>query len=122
MIKGIGTDIVEVERIERSLSNQGFIEKVFTQDEIIYCEKRVNKAQHYGARFAAKEAFFKALGTGMRNGMSFAEIEVINDELGKPTLRLYGKVKEVSQQMGITQVMVSISHVKSMAMAMVVVI
>src|SRR5664279_4664011 len=92
MIFGIGTDLIEVERVAEKMEKKaGFKELVFSPDEIIYCEARTNKYEHYAARFAAKEAFFKALGTGWRNGTAFNEIEIYNDEEGKPELRFLGK-------------------------------
>ena len=120
MIIGIGTDIAEVERIAKSIENNSFKEKVFSQTEITYCETKVNKAENFAARFAAKEAFFKALGTGWRGGMAFNEVEVVNDELGKPTINLLGKTSEVVQEKNIKTIHVSLSHVKEMAMATVV--
>jgi holo-[acyl-carrier protein] synthase len=92
----------------------------FTTLEQEYAEKRATIFQHYAARFAAKEAFFKALGTGYRFGMAFHEIEVENDELGKPVINLHGKVKEYIEKQGITHIHLSISHVKEMASAFVI--
>lgn len=78
MIFGIGIDIIEVERVKNQISkSNGFREKIFTEREIEYCESKKNKAQHYAARFAAKEAFFKAIGTGWRNGMAFNAIIIL---------------------------------------------
>lgn len=94
--------------------------KLFTVLEQEYAEKKATIYQHYAARFAAKEAFFKALGTGYRFGMAFHEIEVENDELGKPVLNLHGKVKEYIEQQHITYIHLSISHVKEMASAFVI--
>ncbi len=83
MIYGIGIDLIEVERIRRQLDRSDrFIKRIFTPDEIVYCESKKNKAQNYAARFAAKEAFFKALGTGWRSGLAFNHVEIINDSLG----------------------------------------
>lgn len=121
MIYGIGTDIIEVERMQNHLQkNQALRDKLFTPLEQAYAEKHATVYQHYAARFAAKEAFFKALGTGYRFGMAFHEIEVENDELGKPILNLHGKVKEFVEQQAICHIHVSISHVKEMASAFVV--
>jgi holo-[acyl-carrier protein] synthase len=121
MIYGIGTDIIEVERMQKHLSNNPALKnKLFTALEQEYAEKRATIFQHYAARFAAKEAFFKALGTGYRFGMAFHEIEVENDELGKPVINLHGKVKEYVEQQNITIIHLSISHVKEMASAFVV--
>ena len=97
MIIGIGTDIIEVNRIAKSIENLSFKQKVFSTQEINYCETKVNKAEHYAARFAAKEAFFKALGTGWRGGMAFNEVEIINDGLGKPTINLSGDTAAINK-------------------------
>ncbi len=91
MIKGIGVDLVEIGRVRKLLEqDNGFVERIFTPREICYCESKYFKAQHYAARFTAKEAFFKALGTGFRDGMSWQDVEVENDELGKPQLQAGG--------------------------------
>lgn len=120
MILGIGTDIAEVARISKSIENNSFKAKVFSETEIRYCESKVNKAENYAARFAAKEAFVKALGTGLRDGITINEIEVVNDELGKPCIHLLGKTAEILLNKSIKTVHVSLSHVKDMAMATVV--
>lgn len=120
MILGIGTDIAEVARISKSIENNSFKVKVFSETEIRYCESKVNKAENYAARFAAKEAFVKALGTGLRDGITINEIEVVNDELGKPSIHLIGKTAEILLNNSIKTVHVSLSHVKDMAMATVV--
>lgn len=121
MIFGLGTDIVEVERIKKKVeSDNGFKEKVFTSSEILYCENQTFKAENYAARFAAKEAFFKALGTGWIGEMSFLEIEIVKDGLGKPILKLHGKVKEEADLKGIKNLHISLSHIKSTAQAVVI--
>ncbi|HOI32575.1 MAG: holo-ACP synthase [Bacteroidales bacterium] len=121
MIFGIGNDIIEVNRMERQLNNSTSLkEKLFTSREQAYADDKASKYQHYAARFAAKEAFFKALGTGYRYGMAFHEIEVINDELGKPIIHLHGKVKEFIEKQQVKHIHLSISHVKEMASAFVV--
>jgi holo-[acyl-carrier protein] synthase len=120
MIIGIGTDITEVARIEKNIENNHFKEKVFSSNEIAYCEIKSNKAERFAARFAAKEAFFKALGTGLRSGMAFKEVEVLNDELGKPYLNILGKTLEIIAEKEIRVIHVSLSHTKEMAIAMVV--
>jgi holo-[acyl-carrier protein] synthase len=122
MIFGVGTDIIEVKRMEKHLDgNDALREKLFTKAEQDYSEKgKVTIWQRYAARFAAKEAFFKALGTGYRFGMAFHEIEVMNDELGKPYIKPHGKVEEYLQNEGIKTIHLTISHVKEMASAFVV--
>ncbi len=121
MIFGIGTDIIEVSRVKKSIDkNNGFKEKIFSEDEIVYCEKFILKEQNYSARYAAKEALFKALGTGWRYGMAFKEIEVLNDDLGKPYFKFSGKVKEYLDKEGINKTHLSLTHIKEIASAYVI--
>ena len=102
-------------------NNDALKEKLFTKDEQSYSEKgKVTVWQRYAARFAAKEAFFKALGTGYRYGMAFHEIEVMNDVLGKPLIKPHGKVDEYLKKEGIETIHLTISHVKELASAFVV--
>ena len=122
MITGIGIDIIEVERIAEKISKeQGFRELVFSGNEISYCEAATHKFEHYAARFAAKEAFFKAIGTGWTNGTAFNEIEIIQDEKGKPVLKLTGITASTLKDKGIGTISVSLSHVKTMATAVVII-
>jgi len=121
MIFGIGTDLIEVKRIENLIEKSSrFRDRVFTQREIEYCERKKNRACSYAARFAAKEAFFKALGTGWRKGVAFQDVEVINKPSGKPELVLYGKSKELSEHNHITNIHVSLSHVSEYAHSLVI--
>jgi holo-[acyl-carrier protein] synthase len=119
MVFGIGTDIIEVKRMEKHLDgNDALRKKLFTLQEQAYAEKgKVTKWQRYAARFAAKEAFFKALGTGYRYGMAFHEIEVKNDKLGKPYIEPHGKVKAYLKKEKVKTIHLTISHVKEMASA-----
>jgi len=120
MIIGIGIDIIEVTRIERLLTKQKrFQQRIFTETEIAYCESKKNKAQNYAGRFAAKEALLKAIGTGWRRGVSFKEIEIVNNERGKPEIFLSGKAREVADDLGISNIQVSLSHLKEFATAVV---
>lgn len=120
MIFGIGTDIIEVDRIRGFISKgESFKQRVFTDPEIAYCDSHRDPAPFYAARFSAKEAFVKALGTGFINGIGFNQIELYHDELGKPEIRLTGKALEVAEEKGITKIHVSISHVKECANAVV---
>jgi holo-[acyl-carrier protein] synthase len=120
VIFGIGTDIIEVERIEQQIHKEtGLKQKLFTPREIAYCESKKHAAQHFAARFAAKEAFMKALGTGWRDGLAFGEIEIVNDPLGQPQIILHGKAAEMIADRGITRTMVSLSHIKQTAIAVV---
>jgi holo-[acyl-carrier protein] synthase len=120
MIVGIGTDIIEVARIEKLLAKQTrFQKRIFTEIEIAYCESKKNRAQNYAARFAAKEAFLKAIGTGWRGGVAFKEIEVVNNERGKPEIFLSGTAREFADNLGISNIQVSLSHLKDFAIAVV---
>ena len=123
MIYGLGTDIVEVSRISGKIAkNNGFRELVFTPGEIAYCEKQVHPAQHYAARFAAKEAFLKAMGTGfISGGVQFNEIEITHDPSGKPLLQLLGNASVYYAQLQIKQILVSLSHISTTAVASVVI-
>lgn len=121
MIFGVGTDIIEVNRVKAVMeSDIGFRDKIFTEEEIAYCEKMKNKQQHYAARYSAKEAFLKALGTGWRFGIRYADIDVFHDLLGNPHIRLYGKAEELAQKENISKIHVSLSHVREMATATVI--
>jgi holo-[acyl-carrier protein] synthase len=122
MIFGIGTDLIEVERVAGKLEKRpGFKELVFSAAEIIYCEARTNKYEHYAARFAAKEAFLKAIGAGWRNGTAFNEIEIYNDEEGKPEIRFSGVTATTIAGLKLGKIFVSLSHLKTMACAMVII-
>lgn len=122
MIYGIGTDIIEVGRIQKAMErNANFGERIYTSGEIAYCEPMKNKYQHYAVRFSAKEAFLKAIGTGWRLGISFCDIDVYHDSYGKPLIRLTGKAAEFSEREKISRIHVSLSHIKETACAVVVV-
>ncbi|MCF6405550.1 holo-ACP synthase [Chitinophaga filiformis] len=123
MIYGIGTDIIEVDRVAAKMEKgKGFRDMVFTPHEIAYCEQQANPAESYAARFAAKEAFLKAMGTGWGHGkINFNEIEIRNEETGKPLLQLTGNAVSCYSELQIKQILVSLSHVKATAIAMVVI-
>ncbi|SFQ01878.1 holo-ACP synthase [Parafilimonas terrae] len=122
MIFGIGTDIIEVERIAASIEKQSsFKEYVFSANEIAYCESKAHKYEHYAARLAAKEALSKALGTGWPEGTHINEAEVLNDEKGKPFFNFTGATVNVIAAMNIAAIHVSLSHTKTMATAVVMV-
>jgi holo-[acyl-carrier protein] synthase len=122
MIHGVGIDIIEVDRVTEKISKEkGFRELVFSQGEIVYCESKAHKFEHYAARFAAKEAFLKAIGTGWFGNVAFNEIEVINDELGKPTIQLLGNTKTFLENKNISRISLSMSHLKSVASAVVII-
>jgi holo-[acyl-carrier protein] synthase len=119
-IIGIGTDITECLRIARMIERHGelFIDRVYTPDEIAYCKARKQATQHYAGRWAAKEAILKALGTGWRKGISWRDIEVRNEPGGRPTVAVRGGTRDVVEELGITEIQVSISHCRSHATAM----
>lgn len=122
MIYGIGIDIIEVERVKKLVSKKDkYLKKIYTETEIKYCEKFKRKEQEYAGRFSAKEAFSKALGTGISHGIKFNEIEIINDELGKPEIFLSGGTKEYFEKKRLKNIFVSISHLKEYATAVVVI-
>ncbi len=122
MVLGIGIDMIEVERITTKIGKEaGFRELVFSKKEIEYCETKTNKFEHYAGRFAAKEAFLKAVGTGWINGTAFHEIEIMNDERGKPELILLGETAATFESLQIKKISVSLSHLKSIASAVVII-
>ena len=118
-VVGIGTDIIECERIERMLQRHGdtFLTRVYTAGEIDYCSGRKTGTQHYAGRWAAKEAVLKSLGTGWAHGIQWTEVEVVNQQGGKPNIVLSGKAKHISEQLGIQEIMISISHCRRYAVA-----
>ncbi|MDA9563280.1 holo-ACP synthase [Flavobacteriales bacterium] len=118
MIVGIGVDIAEVARLTRSVDNgDHFKNRVFTPVEQEYCNGLKNYGESYAARYAAKEAFFKALGTGWRGELKFTEVEVVNNNLGKPVIQLYGEAKRMAAEMGVANVHLSLSHTRENAVA-----
>lgn len=118
---GIGTDLVEIDRMAKSLARPRFVEEVFGPRERAYCEKTARPGEHFAARFAAKEAFLKAMGLGLFSGVALAEIEVVNGEDGRPSLALGPTAREALSRVGAAETFVTLSHVKSIAAATVVV-
>jgi holo-[acyl-carrier protein] synthase len=118
-IIGIGTDITECLRIARMIERHGeaFIARVYTPAEIRYCQSRKQSTQHFTGRWAAKEAVLKALGTGWRRGISWRDIEILNEPGGKPLVTLTGGAREAAQQLGITEMLITISHCHTHATA-----
>jgi holo-[acyl-carrier protein] synthase len=113
-----GIDIIEIKRIEKVFgSHKNFIRRVYTSDEVEYCQSKRNCYQHYAVRFASKEAVLKAFGTGLRDRMKWTDIETLNDELGKPYVNLYGRAKELAMEKNIGEISVSLSHCKDYAVA-----
>jgi len=112
MIVGTGVDIAETSRLEQALERHGerFARRVFTPAEIAYCEKAKNRGERYAARFAAKEAAFKALGTGWAAGVRWLDVEVTHLPSGKPELVLTGRAEAVARELRVSRVAVSISH------------
>lgn len=120
MIVGIGCDIIEIERIARAIKSESFIRRVFTAEETAYCQRRGQQAAaSFAARFAAKEAVLKALGTGLREG-SLQEIAVDNDGLGKPLVQLSGHFAMLAKQLGVKNIQISLSHSREFAVAYVI--
>lgn len=117
--KGIGTDIIECERIQRMLDRHGdhFVRRVFTEQEIRYCSDRKSSDQHFAGRWAAKEAILKALGTGWIAGIAWTDVEILNEPGGRPMVRLHGGALKTAEEKGITEILISISHCKSHATA-----
>ena len=110
MVLGLGIDIIEIARVRKSIENYGdkFLAKVFTDEEIRYCDSKFNKYQHYAARFAAKEAVYKALASGWKEGLRWKDIEIQNDASGMPSIKPSGKLKTFLSEN--TQLRISISH------------
>ncbi len=122
MILGMGTDLAEVERIERSVERYGerFLKRVYTDFERSYAMRKKNFAERLAGRFAAKEAGMKAIGTGWRGGVTWKDFEVVNEPSGKPTLRLSGVAAQIAGRMGVKSIALSITHTAAMAMAVVI--
>lgn len=122
MIVGLGLDIAEVDRIEAAIRRHGapFLERLFTPAEVSYCERHKNRFERYAARFAAKEAAMKALGTGWSQGVRWRDIEVTREVTGKPTLRLTGAARQIAERMGAKNISVSITHSGNLALAQVI--
>lgn len=117
MIFGIGTDIVEIDRVQQAVQrNQKLLERLFTLRELEYFKRRNMKAENIAGGFAAKEAILKSLGTGL-SGMKWKEIEVLREDAGKPVVKLSGKALEHAERNSIRSIFISISHSRSHAMA-----
>ena len=122
MVIGLGTDLIEIERIERSIQRFGdaFLERVYTPGEIAYCERKKNAAESLAARFAAKEAGAKALGTGISRGVGWREFEVRRQPGQRPELHLSGRAAEIAARLGVLHVSLSLSHSRSVSIAVVI--
>lgn len=122
MILGTGIDLAEVPRIRASVEKYGdrFLSRVYTEGERAYVERKANKFERYAARFAAKEAGMKALGTGWRRGVTWHDFEVANLPSGRPTLRLHGAARQIAETMGVKQISLSLTHTAENGMAFVI--
>jgi holo-[acyl-carrier protein] synthase len=122
MVLGVGTDLMEIARIAQSIERYGdrFLRRVFTPREIAYCQRKKNAAESFTARFAAKEAGAKALGTGISHGINWLELEVTREPSGKPGLELSGRAAERARQLGVAHIVLSLSHSKNTALAVVI--
>ena len=119
MIVGTGIDLCEVGRMREAIERHGqrLLDRVFTGREIAYAERKANRYERYAARFAAKEAGMKALGTGWRGGIAWTDIEVVRDPSGQPGIKLTGECARVAEQLGIVHWHVSLSHIETHATA-----
>ena len=122
MIVGSGIDLVEITRIQHSVDRYGdrFLDRVYTQAEKTYCLRKRNAAESLAARFAAKEAGAKALGTGISQGVNWLEIEVVREPSGRPGLQFHGRAADRAESMGVRNAALSLTHTREMAMASVV--
>jgi holo-[acyl-carrier protein] synthase len=123
MVVGTGIDVVEIERVARSIERYGsrFLGRVYTAAEIAYCQrKRRNAAESFAARFAAKEAGAKALGTGIGFGVTWRELEVGREPAGRPLLLLHGRAAEIAASLGVRRSSLSITHTRTQSMALVI--
>lgn len=118
-VLGVGIDIVECLRIAHMIEKHGemFLGRVFTPQEIEYCSARKQATQHYSGRWAAKEAVMKALGTGWRRGIGWQDLEILNNDWGRPSVRLRGGVRDLIRERGIAEIQISISHCRMYATA-----
>jgi holo-[acyl-carrier protein] synthase len=119
MILSTGVDIIEVSRIKNAALRwkENFLKRIFTDKELRYSRERTTSYEHLAARFAAKEAVLKALGNGLTNRVEWKDIEVWNDESGKPNVRLDGEVKKIAKKFGASDIIISMSHTRTYAVA-----
>ena len=122
MIVGTGIDIAEVGRIRETIERHGerFLKRIFTEGEIQYCESKANRVERYAARFAAKEAGMKAIGTGWNHGVRWRDLEVARKPGGRPMLLLHGKAAEFAAKLGTNNIALSLTHTAEQAMAQVI--
>jgi len=119
MIVGMGIDVAEVERIRAVIESQKerFLHRVYTENEMAYCEQFKNKFERYAARFAAKEAAMKALGTGWSRGVRWRDVEVVRERGGRPGISLKGEAKKIADALGVKHIVLSITHTADQAIA-----
>jgi holo-[acyl-carrier protein] synthase len=122
MIVGTGVDLCEVGRMQEAIERHGarILNRVFTEREVAYSERKANRFERYAARFAAKEAGMKALGTGWRGGLGWRDLEVTNLPSGRPTLTLHRVAAEIAGKMGVRNISLSLTHTADQAMALVI--
>jgi len=122
LILGTGIDLAEVPRIRASIERYGdkFVQRIYTPAEIAYVNSKANKFERFAARFAAKEAGMKALGTGWRRGVRWQDFEVANQRSGRPTLRLHGRAAEIAAEIGVKKISLSLTHTSDNGMAFVI--
>jgi holo-[acyl-carrier protein] synthase len=119
LIVGLGVDIAEVPRIKAAIERHGepFLRRVFTPNEIEYCERFKNKFERYAGRFAAKEAAMKALGTGWSRGVRWVDVEIVREQSGRPTIALAGEAAKIAGGLGVKRISISITHTEAQALA-----
>jgi holo-[acyl-carrier protein] synthase len=122
MIVGTGVDIAEVPRIAQAIARYGerFLHRIYTEGEIHYCDAKANRVERYAARFAAKEAAMKALGTGWNHGVRWRDCEVIRHPGGRPTMKFHGKAAEFAARLRVSNVALSLTHTAEQAFAQVI--
>jgi holo-[acyl-carrier protein] synthase len=122
MVIGVGTDLTEIARIAHSVDRYGerFLSRIFTPSEIAYCQRKKNAAESFAARFAAKEAGAKALGTGISRGVTWLEMEVARELSGKPILQLSGRAAARARALGVARISLSLTHSRDVALAVVI--
>jgi holo-[acyl-carrier protein] synthase len=122
MIVGIGVDLCEVDRMEAAIGRHGerFLARIYTEAERAYCDSKPNRMERFAGRFAAKEAAMKAIGTGWRRGVAWRDFEVTRAASGQPVICFHGVARKFADELGVKRALVSITHIKSMAMAQVV--
>jgi len=122
VIVGLGIDIAEVDRIRDAIERHGqrFIERIYTTAEIAYVERKANRYERYAARFAAKEAAMKAIGTGWKRGVRWQDFEVTNLRSGRPTLQFHGVAAQIANELGVRNIALSLTHTAREGMAMVI--